>query len=349
VDEAALRQYFPLDHVKNEILSIYQELLGLIFTRVYDAQVWHPEVQCYAVSEAGKDSGDDQPPLGFFYLDLFPRDGKYAHQCVYPLRPSYQKDPNHRVTPACANIGNLSRGTEGKPSLLRFREVETFFHEFGHVMHCVLSQSKHSVQAWAWSAVPWPGGVEQDFLEVPSMMLENFVWQPEILRRLSKRPEDGSSLPDAMIEVLSKSRNVMEGYCRSRYLAMSLYDLQVHGGPGPYTYDGKLLDAAALYDALLTDLSGVSVIPGTFPVASWYHPMMGYDAGYFGYIWSEAFAADLFSEFEAQEKSIIDSSLGNKYKETILSPCAMIDGETMLRNFLSREPSLDAFLKRICA
>eukprot|EP00957_Ditylum_brightwellii_P198445 15123411-Ditylum_brightwellii.AAC.1 len=166
------------------------------------------------------------------------------------------------------------------------------------------------------------------------MMLENFVWQPEILKRLSCRPKDGSSLPKDAIDALSKSRFVMDSYSRSRVLSMSLYDLIVHSGPGPtYSYKGQDYDAIDLYSAILSDATGVSVIPDTFPVASWYHPMMGYDAGYYSYYWSEAYAADLFSEFE-QASSVVQYDLGLKYRETILSPCAMLDGNTMLRNFL---------------
>ncbi len=350
VDEAKLKTYFPLKHVQHQILSMYEELLNLKFNKLQDAEVWHPDVECYSVSPAGSDEESDI--LGYFYFDIFPRKGKYSHQCVYPLRPSYyHQDSKHIVKPACVNIGNLNPTKDGKPSLLLFSEVVTFFHEFGHVMHCVLSQSKHSLQAWAWSAVPWPGGVEQDFLEVPSMMLENFVWQPDILRRLSHHIEDGSSLSEEDITALSKSRFVMEGYNRSRYLAMALYDLKVHSptnNDGLYEYNGESYDAISLYDAMMTDISGISQIPESFPVASWFHPMMGYDAGYYSYIWSETYAADLFGEFEKlQGTSIIDPSLGKKYKECILNPCAMIDGNSMLRSFLGREPSNQAFLNRM--
>jgi len=346
VDEGELQQYFPLDHVKGQILDIYEELLDLKFLKVEDAEVWHPDVECYAVMPANDSNLDNA--IGYFYFDIYPREGKYSHQCVYPLRPSYNLKNGQRVKPACVNIGNLSRGTDGKPSMLRFREVETFFHEYGHVMHAVLSKSKHSLQAWAWSAVPWPGGVEQDFLEVPSMMLENFVWQPDILKRLSKRPCDGAPLPDSVIELLCKSRFAMEGLSRSRYLAMALYDLKIHSGPGPYLYKGKAFDACQLYDVMMEDIFGVSNIAETFGVASWFHPMMGYDAGYYSYIWSETFASDLFSEFEnSEQETVMDSTLGAKYKKTILSPCAMLDGETMLYNFLERKATSAAFLKRI--
>lgn len=162
IDETELRQYFPLEHVKHTILSIYEELLALKFVRETDIPVWHHEVECYSVLDSST-----LELQGHFYLDLFPRQGKYSHQCVYPLSPSYVKEDATRVLPACVNLGNLTPAREGSPSLLLFREVETFFHEFGHVCHCVLTNSKHSLHSWAWSAVPWPGGVEQDFLRCP--------------------------------------------------------------------------------------------------------------------------------------------------------------------------------------
>ncbi|KAL9182303.1 hypothetical protein ACHAXT_012955 [Thalassiosira profunda] len=349
VDEAALKQFFPQEHVKATILAIYEELLGLKFERVADAEVWHEDVECYVVLSASSDDSAGQV-LGHFYLDIFPRPGKYSHQCVYPLSPSYVKEARPRVLPACVNIGNLTPSREGAPSLLMFREVETFFHEFGHVCHCVLTNARHSLHSWAWSAVPWPGGVEQDFLEVPSMMLENFVWQPEVLRRLSKHISDGSSLPESKIEALSRSRFLLTGYAKSKYLAMALYDLKVHSGPGPYQFEGKEYDAVSLYNALIERYSGVAPMAGSFAGASWFHLLMGYDAGYYGYIYSETFAADLFSSFSklsGEKKPLIDASLGKKYRDKILSPCATIDGEDMLVDFLERKPSKEAFLSRI--
>ena len=143
VDEAAMRPYFPLLHVKETILSIYEELLGLKFVRVSDAKVWHDDVECYAVCTATSD-GSGGEVLGHFYLDIFPRKGKYSHQCVYPLSPSFNVEGG-RVLPACVNIGNLTPSREGAPSLLMFREVETFFHEvnkrfviglYKRMLHC---------------------------------------------------------------------------------------------------------------------------------------------------------------------------------------------------------------------
>jgi thimet oligopeptidase len=271
IDDAVLRQYFPLEHVKQTILSIYEKLLGLKFMQEKDVEVWHDDVECYSVFDAATDELQ-----GYFYLDLFPRPGKYSHQCVYPLRPSYILENGERVLPACVNLGNLTAPRPGSPSLLLFREVETFFHEFGHVMHCVLTNSKHSLHAFSWSAVPWPGGVEQDFLEIPSMMLENFVWQPEVLKLLSHNIADGSRLPDATIKALNESRSLMTGYTKTKYLAMAMYDLHVHcSASAPYRLDGECHDVTSLFNVMMKKYTGIDQIRGSFAGASWLHLMQG--------------------------------------------------------------------------
>ena len=121
----------------------------------------------------------------------------------------------------------------------------------------------------------------------------------------------------------------------------------MHGGPGPYEFEGEKHDTIDFYNVITESLSKIPSVEGAFPAASWYHPMMGYAAGYYGYLWSEAFAADLFSEFEAKKPNVCDPALGRKYRETILSPCATVDGDSMLQNFLGRGASLDPFLKRM--
>jgi len=182
------------------------------------------------------------------------------------------------------------------------------------------------------------------------MMLENFVWCPEILRRLSRHVSDGRCLSDETIDALSKSRFLMTGYSRCKYLAMALYDLKVHSGNGPeYEFDGKMYDAVKLYNVMIEKYTGIAPTTGSFAAASWFHLLMGYDAGYYGYIYSKTYAADLFSQFEElslEDRSVIDCDLGRKYREMILSPGATLDGATMLRNFLGRDASKDAFTRR---
>ncbi|KAK3268416.1 hypothetical protein CYMTET_23084 [Cymbomonas tetramitiformis] len=350
VDETEIQKYFPMEHVKRETLRLYEELLCLRFQRLPEAQVWHNDVEAYAVYD---DSDGEWQLCGHFFLDLHPRAGKYSHQCVYPLRPAYvhasEEARGDRVHPACVIIGNMTKSTSERPALMRFREVETFFHEFGHVVHCVCAKVKHSPFAWAWSAVPWPGGVQQDFLEVPSMMLENWMYSPDVLRRLSQhfeRPDE--SLPADVIRSITESRSALCGLHYQRQLFLGMYDLAIHSGPVPYSYNGKHeLDATQLYHEMMADIAGVKCPEGTFPAASWYHLCMGYDAGYYGYLWSEVYAADLFSEFHQSEAGCMNSALGRRYRDMILSRGAAEDGMGMLRGFLQREPSQQPFLERV--
>ena len=181
------------------------------------------------------------------------------------------------------------------------------------------------------------------------MMLENFVYQPSILKRLSKHHDSGDSLPDDVIQKIVETRHVLNGYHYARMIFLGEYDVVVHSGPPPYSWsDHKDLSARELYAVMCKELTGVECFEDSFPAASWFHLCMGYDAGYFGYLWSEVFAADLFSLFisegtDGNKEAKIDSDLGIKYRDAILTPCASEDGYTMLQNFLNREPSATSF------
>merc|ERR1719210_364233 len=170
------------------MLAVYSDLLGLTFQRCPSLPTWHEEVVAFEVQRDGD-------VVGHLYLDQFPRDGKFGHQMIVPLAPSFVDcATGQRCVPACVNISNLPRPLGDKPSLLHFSEMKTLFHEFGHAMHCLCTTTQLSVLSWAWPMVPWPGGVEQDFLEVPSMALEKFACEPSLLARVAQHY---SGQPDA--------------------------------------------------------------------------------------------------------------------------------------------------------
>merc|ERR1712228_832946 len=170
--------------------------------------------------------------MGHLYLDQFPRDGKFGHQMIVPLAPSFvDTATGARCVPACANISNLPRPIGDKPALLRYQEMHTLFHEFGHAMHCLCTRTKYSILSWAWPMVPWPGGVEQDFLEVPSMALEKFANERSVLTRLAKHYSGDPKAPDieeSTIQTIMALDRWMTGTYQSRYFAMSLTDLLLH-------------------------------------------------------------------------------------------------------------------------
>ncbi|KAF9950092.1 hypothetical protein BGZ65_006867, partial [Modicella reniformis] len=192
VDNSLIQEYFELNHVRDQIMSIYSKIFQLRFEQI-PGKYWADDVTLFAVydqkaqDDAGE-AGKKDPSafkVGYFYLDLFPRPGKYAHQCVVPLRPSHVvSSSGERILPVAVNVGNLSRPTADRPALLKHSEANTFFHEFGHVCHAMSSRARYSLFNFSWSVVPYPTSLAMDFLEVPSIMLENWLWEPTVLKRL---------------------------------------------------------------------------------------------------------------------------------------------------------------------
>ena len=252
--------------------------------------------------------------------------------------------------PACVNISNLPRPQGDKPALLRFAEMQTLFHELGHAMHCLCAATRYGLLSWAWPMVPWPGGVEQDFLELPSMALEKFASEPALLSRVvrhySGRP-DAPVLGEDVIGRLKALQRWMVGTGQSRYFAMALFDLIAHSGAPPYAFGGGTgLSARELFARLQQEHTGLPPIPGTHPCASWYHLVIGYDAGYYGYGWSDVFAADVFEAMLRSPSGLLSAETGARLRDEILGPCATRSGGDMVKAFLGREPTADAWCRR---
>eukprot|EP01098_Paradermamoeba_levis_P015286 TRINITY_DN766_c0_g1_i4.p1 TRINITY_DN766_c0_g1~~TRINITY_DN766_c0_g1_i4.p1 ORF type:complete len:370 (-),score=94.30 TRINITY_DN766_c0_g1_i4:94-1047(-) len=312
--------------------------------------------------------------IGYFYLDLFPREGKYSHQCCFPLRPSCLLPGGKRQKPEAVIIGNNPKAREGIPSLLKFSEVETFFHEFGHVMHAVCSVAKYSRFAWSWSVIPSPGGVEIDFLEVPSSMLENWVYDSKVIKLLSCHFKTQSPLPPHLGEKLNQIRHLDAALLYSKLIFMSLADMTVHQQLPPYHLSvpshsgidlgkteeitakdmGELFNKLHQHFCLSLPLSAekeknqnqTQNQTQNNPFASWYHPIMGYDAGYYGYLWAMVYAFDMFTVFEKSSGGCFDITTGRKYRKEILEPAATRDGMEMVKKFLGRDPSISPLLEK---
>ncbi|CAO3623993.1 unnamed protein product [Cunninghamella echinulata] len=327
LDQEEIKKYFSLENTIAKMLDIYERVLGLKFVKVPSekAVVWHEDVELYECW----DEAEDKHFSGYMYLDLFPRDAKYPHAACFPLHPSYLNANGERAPPIAAMVANFTKYTKTKPSLLKHEEVVTLFHELGHVMHHLCSRTKlarfHGTS------------VERDLVEAPSQMLENWCYDKQSLKLLSAHFETGEPIPDEMIDRIIKTKNVNAAIMNLRQLFFGIFDMNIH------TSEDENLDTTKVYNALRKEVSLVDAPEGSCGQASFGHLMGGYDAGYYGYLWSKVFSSDMY--FSKFENDTLSAETGYAYRKSILEKGSSFDGMTLLKDFLGREPSSEAFMR----
>lgn len=326
IDPEQIREYFPLDHVMSEMFSVFGKLFGVTFKKL-PIKAWHKDVEVYEVSNIDK----SKSLVGYMLFDLFPRPGKYGHaMCVDMLisrATTFHGDTYD--APVTGIVCNFRMPTKKNPSLLSLGEVETLFHEFGHGLHMTFSLASYESQGG--SNVAW------DFVETPSQIMENWVWNDDMLKKLSRHVTAGVSLPKDMREKILSGKKFQNARGTMRQLIAGKLDMDLHRG--------KIKDASAAYREMIKLYTGTPLPEKDTLFPAGFGHMVGYDAGYYSYLWALVYAQDAFSEFE--KKGIFNKELGMKWRKEVLEKGSSDDELTLIKNFLGRKPSNKAFLKEL--
>ena len=323
VDPMEVASYFPLQQVLDGMLNLTSDVFGVEYRKV-DMPVWHPDVLTYAIHD--RESGD---LMSHFHMDLYPREGKFSHAAAFPLISGRRLPDGSYQKPLSAIVANFTKPGSDRPSLLQHSEVETFFHEFGHILHQTLTKAETTRFSGS--------STENDFVEAPSQIMENWTWRPEILRRFARHYLTEETIPDRLVDQLVAAKNLNIALLTLRQASFGLLDMWLHDE----TADKDL-------DEIQQRATEVSLFPaheGTFFPASFGHLLAGYDAGYYGYLWSEVYGDDMWSRFD--DEGVDNPEVGMEYRRAILEKGGAVDGMDMLRDFLGREPNNQAFLKRL--
>src|SRR5437868_14515605 len=329
VDAEALRNFFPFQKVLDGMFAIYQRIFGLKFEQIAVPYKWIDDLQLWAVSDAA--SGE---PLGLFYLDMFPRDGKYNHFAEFEIIGGKLLPDGKYQRPTVTLLCNFPPATADKPSLLSHTEVETLFHEFGHVLHTITTRAKYG--RFAGTHVP------TDFVEAPSQMLQNWVWDKNVLDSFAADyREPSKKIPGDIIQKMKDAKLATAGVFYRRQFAFASLDLALHG-PHP---ENAPYDCVAISNPILEKVF-LPIDPSTTFVSYFGH-LNGYDAVYYGYAWADAIAADMATVFESAPEGYFDQQAGVRLRSEIYAMGDSRDVNESIEKFLGRKQSVQSFLKKI--
>jgi len=330
IDTTALKIYFELENTLQGMFGIFEELFGIRIQPVEPPYKWVDDLRLYAVTDAASGA-----PLGLIYMDMFPREGKYNHFAQFGITPGKRLEDGSYQRPVVALVCNFPPPANGKPSLLTFDDVETLFHEFGHALHSVLTQANY--MEFSGTSVP------RDFVEAPSQMLENWVRDKKVLDRFAVDYRDGKGrIPAKILEQMEAARLATIGTHYRRQLALGQLDLAIH-----MTTDEKVFDDFVAVTNRILSETYLPVPEDTAFVASFGHLGGGYDAGYYGYAWADAIAADMASVFRKAPGGLMDRPTGMRLRHEIYAVGGSREIEDSIHAFLGRKRSLEPFFEFI--
>jgi len=350
IDENKIAEYFPITKTIRGMMNNFEKLFGLRFVELDstarkelsstgngDDLIWHEDVRMFSV---WNDESLGNGFVGYLYLDLHPRPGKFGHAANFVVEPGYLVDATRRY-PSTILICNFSQPGPNKTALLKHGEVVTFFHELGHGIHSLVSKVTYSQFHGT--------NVARDFIEAPSQMLENWTWEPKQLKALSSHYETGKSIPDDLLASLLKTKHVNSALFNLRQLQIGIFDMACHTPSSPEI--AKNRNYGDLYNQLRTEIMWLSdddqltVTSNGNGHSCIGHLLGGYDAGYYGYLYSQVYSADMYQTGFAKDP--MNEEQGRRYRKMILEKGGSTDEMQMLEEFLGRKPSSDAFYKEL--
>lgn len=325
LDEQELKPYFSLENVRQGIFDVTNKLWGLTYKELNNVPKYHEDVTVWEVFDK------DNSSLGLLYMDMHPRASKRGGAWMTSFR-SQQMEDGKRKAPVISIVCNFTKPTANTPSLLTFDETTTFFHEFGHALHGLMSNVNY--KSLAGTNVP------RDFVELPSQVMENWAAEPEVLKMYAKHYKTGEVIPDALIEKMKKAGTFDQGFATTEYLAASFLDMQYHIATTEIKDDVNTFEINAMKNIGLID----AIIPRYRSTYFSHIFAGGYSSGYYSYIWSAVLDTDAFQAFK--ETSLFDQEKARLFRENVLEKGGTEDPAVLYRKFRGADPKIEPLLNK---
>jgi len=324
LDEEMLKPYFKLDNVREGAFYVANRLYGIQFVERNDIPRYHKEARVFEVKEA------DGSHIGILYTDYFPRPSKRGGAWMNSFRKQ-SRIQGMEVHPVITNNGNFSKPTADKPALLSSDEVSTLFHEFGHALHGLLSDCRYNRLSGT--------SVSRDFVELPSQIMEHWVFEPEVLKTYAKHYKTGEVIPQELIDKLKKASHFNQGFITVEYLAASYLDMDWHT-----LTESEERDVIGFENESMSEIGLIPQIVSRYRSPYFQHIFSGgYSSGYYSYIWAEVLDSDAFQAFK--ETSLFDRKTARSFRENILARGGTEDPMTLYLRFRGAAPKVEPLLK----
>jgi peptidyl-dipeptidase Dcp len=325
LDEEMLRPYFKLENVINGAFEVAGKLYGINFAERFDIPIYHEDVRVFEVKEA------DGKHIGIFYTDYFPRASKRGGAWMNSYRKQSRLD-DVNINPIICNVGNFSKPSGNMPALLSFEEVNTLFHELGHALHGLLSNSTYP--SISGTSVP------RDFVELPSQIMENWASHPDVLKMFAKHYQLNDPMPDDLIKKIVNASKFNQGFATVEYLAASFLDMDWHT-----LTDSQIKETLQFEKESLSKIGLIPEIESRYQSTNFAHIFSGgYSSGYYSYIWAEVLDADAFEAFK--ENGIFDKVTATAFRQNILEKGGIEDPMVLYKRFRGAEPKVEPLLER---